>query len=61
MPMMDGIEMIYHWHQQQDNTIPIIVMTNQQETAYPQSVSKVVIKSNTSLKEIIDHISSMLG
>lgn len=54
MPQMDGIEAVYYIRQQSVNKeVPIIILTNLQETAYPEGVTKILIKSKTSLDEIV--------
>lgn len=60
MPQMDGIEMLYHWGQKQVKKIPTIILTNMTETSFPETVSKVLIKSNVSIKEIIEEINREL-
>lgn len=60
MPQMDGVTFFYHLRNTLNKETPVIVLTNLTETAYPQGVSDFLIKSNTSLDEIVikvkDHL-----
>ncbi len=61
MPEMDGIEMIYEWHQKNGVDIPIIILTNQDSVAYQKAVSKVFPKSKTDLDQVVNAVTSLLN
>lgn len=53
MPKMDGITMITRLQTLISRTIPIIILTNLEKVSYPEGISEVLIKSNTSLEEVV--------
>jgi len=60
MPQMDGTEFFYHLKNTLKKNIPVIILTNFSETAYPQGVADFVIKTNTSLDEVVKIIKKHL-
>lgn len=60
MPKMDGLEMIYRQSQKPQNPIPTIILTNLTETAYPKEIIKILVKSNTTLDQIINEIKNII-
>jgi len=61
MPQMDGVKMLYELQTKGAAPIPTIVLTNLEQTALPQSVSKVLVKAQVSLDEIVDHVHALLN
>lgn len=60
MPEMDGATFFYHLRNTLKKEVPVIIITNFTETAYPEGVTDFIIKSNTSLEEVITKIKSYL-
>lgn len=60
MPQMDGTTFFYHLKNTLKKDIPVIILTNFTETAYPRGVVDFVVKSNTGLDEIINKIKKYL-
>lgn len=56
MPKMDGITMITRLRTLISKAIPIIILTNLDKVSYPEGISHVMIKSNTSLEEIVEKV-----
>jgi DNA-binding response OmpR family regulator len=62
MPNMDGVNMAYHLSQaKMMESVPVIILTNLTTFAFPEGVKEVLIKSNTSLNDIISKIRSAIG
>ena len=55
MPNMDGHEFLNQLHDKHLN-LPVIVLTNLDPVSIPSGVQKVLVKSNTSLEDIVTEI-----
>lgn len=53
MPVMDGQEFFYRLGQLGKSNIPVIILSNSQEAAYPNQIATYLIKSETSLEKIV--------
>ena len=60
MPEMDGITMIAQLRSLHSMTIPIILLTNLEKVSYPEGISEVLIKSNTSLEKVVEKVKRVL-
>lgn len=60
MPQMDGATFFYHLKNTLKKDIPVIILTNFTEMAYPEKVVDFVVKSNTSLDEVVDKVKKNL-
>ena len=60
MPKMDGITMITRLRPLIPKTIPIIILTNLEKVSYPEGISTVLIKSNTSLEKVVENVKRAL-
>ena len=60
MPKMDGITMITRLRPLIPKTIPIIILTNLEKVSYPEGISEVLIKSNTSLEKVVENVKRAL-
>lgn len=60
MPQMDGTTFFYHLRNTLMKNIPVIILTNFTEMAYPEGVADYVVKVNTSLDEIVEKIKKNL-
>ncbi|MDP4010926.1 MAG: response regulator [Candidatus Roizmanbacteria bacterium] len=60
MPQMDGVTFFYHLHNTLKKNPPVIILTNFTETAYPQGVADFLIKSNTSMDDVVKKIRNIL-
>lgn len=60
MPQMDGTTFFYHLRNTLKKNIPVIILTNFTEMAYPEGVVDFVIKTNTSLDEVADKVKKNL-
>ena len=60
MPEMDGITMIAQLRSLHSMTIPIILLTNLEKVSYPEGISEVLIKSNTSLEKVVEKVKKTL-
>src|SRR3989338_1664421 len=60
MPKMDGITMITRLRPLIPKTIPIIILTNLEKVSYPEGISTVLIKSNTSLEKVVENVKKAL-
>lgn len=56
MPNMDGITMITRLRTLISKAIPIIILTNLEKVSYPEGISEVLIKSNTSLEKVVEQV-----
>lgn len=61
MPVMDGLTFYYHLKHTLNKVIPVIILTNLTETAYPSEVKDFIVKANTSLDQVIEKIRSVLS
>jgi DNA-binding response OmpR family regulator len=61
MPTMDGVTFFYQMEHTLQKQIPVIILTNLTEAAYPQGVSDFIIKANTSLDEVSQKIKKHLN
>ncbi len=60
MPVMDGLTFYYHLKHTLNKIIPVIILTNLTETAYPSEVKDFIVKANTSLDEVVGKIRTIL-
>lgn len=60
MPQMDGTTFFYHLKNTLKKNIPVIILTNFSEMAYPEGVADFIVKSNESLNEVISKIEKNL-
>lgn len=60
MPQMDGTTFFYHLKNTLKKDIPVIILTNFTEMAYPQGVTDFVVKANASLDVIVEKIKNNL-
>lgn len=60
MPQMDGTTFFYHLKNTLKKDIPVIILTNFTEMAYPEGVTDFVVKANASLDEVVDKIKNNL-
>lgn len=58
MPHMDGITFFHTLRTKLGKTIPVIILTNLSNTAYPSDslIKKFLIKANTSLEDVVSHV-----
>lgn len=59
MPQMDGVTFCHHLSNLHI-TIPIVILSNLSKTAYPSDVREFIVKSNTSLDEVVEKIKANL-
>jgi DNA-binding response OmpR family regulator len=61
MPVMDGVTFYYNLKDKLKLKTPIIVLTNVSDTkAYGENIKDVLIKSNVSLKEVIEKVNKYI-
>ena len=60
MPSMDGTTFFYNLKNVLNKNIPVIILTNYTDTAYPGGVVDFVIKTNTSLSEVVEKVKKYL-
>lgn len=60
MPQMDGTTFFYHLKNTLKKDIPVIILTNYTEMAYPEGVVDFVIKANASLDEVVEKVKKNL-
>ena len=60
MPVMDGTTFFYHLKNTLKKDVPVIILTNFTETAYPTGVVDFVVKTNTSLDEVVAKVKKYL-
>jgi len=60
MPQMDGTTFFYHLRNTLKKDIPVIILTNFTEMAYPEGVADFVVKANTGLEEVVNKIKKNL-
>lgn len=60
MPQIDGTTFFYHLKNTLNKDIPVIILTNFTEMAYPQGVVDFVVKANTSLDEVVSKVKKNL-
>jgi DNA-binding response OmpR family regulator len=56
MPQMDGFTFYNHMKNDLKKNIPVIMLTNFTTTARPDGIADFIIKSNTSLDEVLEKI-----
>lgn len=56
MPQMDGTTFFYHLKNTLKKNIPVIILTNFTEMAYPQGVLDFIVKANESLDDIANKV-----
>lgn len=61
MPEMDGATFFYNLKNVLKKEIPVIILTNFTETAYPEGVADFLVKSNTSLDDVIAKVKSNIA
>lgn len=60
MPNMDGLTFYYHLNNDLKRDIPVIILTNMTDTAYPQGIEDFIIKSDTDPQQLLDKVKSHL-
>lgn len=60
MPQMDGATFFYHLKNTLKKDIPVIILTNFTEMAYPKGVVDFVVKTNVSLDEVVEKVKNNL-
>jgi len=60
MPQMDGTTFFYHLKNTLKKEIPVIILTNFTEMAYPEGVTDFVVKANASMDEVVEKIKNNL-
>jgi CheY-like chemotaxis protein len=60
MPQMDGTTFFYHLKNTLKKDIPVIILTNFTEMAYPEGVIDFVVKADASLDEVVDKVKKNL-
>ena len=58
MPIMDGLTFYYHLKNTINKNIPVVILTNLTETPYPTDIKDFLIKSNTSLNDLVEKVST---
>jgi len=61
MPNMDGMTFFYHLKNDLKKEIPVIVLTNLTETAYPEGVKDFIIKANTDMDKVLEKVKTHLA
>jgi len=61
MPEMDGITFYNQMRNALKKNIPVIMLTNFTTTVHPEGVTDFIIKSNTSLDEVLKKIKMILA
>ncbi len=56
MPQMDGVTFFYHMKKTLGKSIPVVILTNYTEAAFPEGVTDFIIKANTSLDEVVKKV-----
>ena len=59
MPEMDGVTFYNHMRNALKKNIPVIMLTNFVTTVRPEGISDFIIKSNTSLDEVLKKIKNI--
>lgn len=60
MPQMDGVTFYNHMRSTLKKNIPVIMLTNFATTVRPEGISDFIVKSNTSLDEVLKKIKKIL-
>lgn len=60
MPEMDGITFLYNLKNDLKKEIPTIILTNLSNTAYPSTIKEVLVKSNTSIDQVVEKVKKYL-
>jgi len=60
MPQMDGTTFFYHLKNTLKKDVPVIILTNFTEMAYPEGVADFVVKANASLDEVVSKVKKNL-
>jgi len=60
MPQMDGTTFFYNLKNTLKKDIPVIILTNFTEMAFPHGVVDFVVKANASLDEVVDKVKKNL-
>lgn len=60
MPQMDGVTFFYHLKNTLKKDIPVIILTNFTEMAYPEGVVGFIVKANVTLDEVVEKIKKNL-
>ena len=61
MPQMDGVTFYNHMRNALKKNIPVIMLTNFTTTVRPEGVADFIVKSNTSLDEVLKKIKMILA
>ncbi|MBI3486320.1 response regulator [Candidatus Daviesbacteria bacterium] len=60
MPEMDGNRFFYHLRETLKKDIPVVILTNLTETAHSSVAKDFIVKSNTSLDEVVEKVKANL-
>jgi len=60
MPNMDGISVIYHLKNTLKREIPVVLLTNMKQSAYPYQVKDFLVKSQTSMEDLITKVKTYI-
>ena len=60
MPQMDGVTFYNHMRDALKKNIPVIMLTNFATTVHPDGIDDFIVKSNTSLDEVLKKIKKIL-
>ena len=60
MPNMDGLTFYYHLTNDLKKDIPVIVLTNLTETAYPRGIKDFIVKSDANLDDLVAKVKTHL-
>lgn len=61
MPGMDGITFYYKLTTVLQKNIPVIILTNLSQSAYPADVKDYIVKSDISMEELVARIKSTIA
>jgi DNA-binding response OmpR family regulator len=56
MPKVDGLTFFYKLKNELNKDIPVIILTNLTETAYPEGIKDFIIKSDTNLDQVLEKV-----
>lgn len=60
MPEMDGIQFMYNLKNTINKNVPVVILTNLTQVAYPPGVKDFIVKTEITLSELINRIKSHL-
>jgi CheY-like chemotaxis protein len=63
MPKTDGVTFFYNLKKETNRDIPIIILTNLTDAAYPadKNIRDFIVKANTSLAQVVEKIRMILN